>query len=197
MEHRELITDIIDMELYKAEGELEEEMEEINPEYSEVSDMTENIKNENESLVRDQKIPAKEIIDEVSVTNMVIDLSMASIAKQASVKLLKMETFLGKIEDRLFSDKSLDGMSKGDLAALYTSTRMMRTDAFRMLKDIKKDVDFGSLEDSLLSLHSKASLKEGTETGEQMKSILQTLMADDSFLKTAEKNQKKNMEENK
>ncbi len=182
-------TDVIDLELYKAKEELNNL--EHSTEYSEVSEMTSRIQEETESLVKDQKIPEKDIIGQVSVTDMVIDLAMASLAKQTSVKIQKLETFLGKLEDRLFEDGSLDNMSKADLAGLYSSTRMMRTDAFRMLKEIKKDVDFSALEANLLSLHSKESMKDGSG-GEQMKSLLQSLLTDDSFIKTAENEQKKN-----
>ncbi|MCK5536283.1 MAG: hypothetical protein KAI79_05610 [Bacteroidales bacterium] len=179
----ELSNEIIDMELYMAEKELEDM--DANTDYSKVSDMTKRLSEETENLVRDQKIPAKDIIGQVSVTDMVIDLAMASLAKQTSVKLQKLETFLGKIEDKLFSDKTIKGMSAPELAGLYANTRLMRTDAFKMLKDIKKDVDFTSLEANLLSLHAKKSLDDDTDENHQMRSILESILMDNDFLEQA------------
>ena len=188
----ELSTDVIDLELYQATKDMEDltEEEEIQTDYSEVSEMTVRIQEDTENLVREQKIPDKDIIGQVSVTDMVIDLAMASLAKQTSVKIQKLETFLGKLEDRLFDDKNLSKMKPGDLANLYTSTRMMRTDAFRMLKEIKKDVDFSALEANLLSLHSKEAMNADVEGGDKMKSLLQSLLTDDSFIEKAESKQK-------
>ena len=179
----ELSNEIIDMELYMAEKELEDM--DANTDYSKVSDMTKRLSEETENLVRDQKIPAKDIIGQVSVTDMVIDLAMASLAKQTSVKLQKLETFLGKIEDKLFSDKTIKDMSAPELAGLYANTRLMRTDAFKMLKDIKKDVDFTSLEANLLSLHAKKSLDDDTDENHQMRSILESILMDNDFLEQA------------
>ena len=181
--NKELTTDVIDMELYMAEKELADM--DANTEYSDVSEMTKRLGEETENLVRDQKIPAKDIIGQVSVTDMVIDLAMASLAKQTSVKLQKLETFLGKLEDKLFDEKNLAKMKPNDLANLYTSTRMMRTDAFRMLKEIKKDVDFTSLEANLLSLHAKKSLDDDTDENHQMRSILESILMNEDFLETA------------
>ena len=181
--NKELTTDVIDMELYMAEKELADM--DANTEYSDVSEMTKRLGEETENLVRDHKIPAKDIIGQVSVTDMVIDLAMASLAKQTSVKLQKLETFLGKLEDKLFDEKNLAKMKPNDLANLYTSTRMMRTDAFRMLKEIKKDVDFTSLEANLLSLHAKKSLDDDTDENHQMRSILESILMNEDFLETA------------
>ena len=183
----ELSTDVIDLELYQATKDMEDltEEEEIQTDYSEVSEMTVRIQEDTENLVREQKIPDKDIIGQVSVTDMVIDLAMASLAKQTSVKLQKLETFLGKLEDKLFDEKNLAKMKPNDLANLYTSTRMMRTDAFRMLKEIKKDVDFTSLEANLLSLHAKKSLDDDTDENHQMRSILESILMNEDFLETA------------
>ena len=183
-------TEIIDMELLNAKEILEEYgEEEAHTEYSEVSTMTENIQDETVSLVKEQKIPERNIISEVSTSELAIDLAMANLAKQTAVKLQKLEGFLGKIEDKLFNEKILDDMNKGDLLLLYTNTRMMRGDSFRMLREIRKEVDFASLEANLLSLHAKESVKNaGDDAGDRMNSILEQLFTDDSFIKNAEKN---------
>ena len=173
MNEDDLSVDIIDMELYEAQKKIDEMAG--NTEYSDVSVMTEQIQEETESLVRDKKIPARAIIDEVSTTELAIDLAMANIAKQTAVKLQKLEGFLGKIEDKLFNDDILEKMNKGDLLLLYTNTRMMRSDAFKMIREIRKDVDFSTLEANLMSLHAKESIKS-TEGDDSMNSILQTFL---------------------
>jgi len=210
----EVFVEIIDMELYQAKkilmGELDKEMSSEekeyssssecaeyveSTEYSEVSDMTNNIKSETENLVRDRKIPERSIINEVSTTELAIDLAMANLAKQTAVKLQKIEVFLGKIEDKLFKDEILDGMNKSDLLLLYTNTRMMRSDSFRMIREIRKDVDFSSLEANLLSLHAKESMKESEndESDNKMQSLLQALLHNENFLSSAEEEQRKEM----
>lgn len=199
MKDNEVSVEIIDMELYEADRILREELDgqiaEENTEYSDVSTMTGNIKSETESLVRDRKIPERSIINEVSTTELAIDLAMANLAKTTAVKLQKLEGFLGKIEDKLFKDDILDDMNKGDLLLLYTNTRMMRSDAFRMIREIRKDVDFSTLEANLLSLHAKESLKESDDEdgADKMQSILQTLLHDENFLSTAEEEQRNDM----
>jgi len=186
-------TEVIDMELYDARRELNDLTPE-STEYSEVSEMTDNIKGETESLVRDKKIPERSIINEVSTTELAIDLAMANLAKQTAVKLQKLEGFLGKIEDKLFKDDILEDMNKGDLLLLYTNTRMMRSDAFKMIREIRKDVDFSTLEANLLSLHAKESIKNATDDSEDgVNSILQSLLSDDNFLDQAELQQKQAM----
>lgn len=202
MDNNEIMVDIIDMEMYEAKkiltAELYEQQEsdvKESTEYSDVSGMTDNIKSETENLVRDRKIPERSIINEVSTTELAIDLAMANLAKQTAVKLQKLEGFLGKIEDKLFRDDILDDMNKGDLLLLYTNTRMMRSDAFRMIREIRKEVDFSTLEANLLSLHAKESLKESDndDGADKMQSILQTLLHDENFLSSAEEEQRKDM----
>ena len=185
--------DIIELELKNGE-EIMEEYGEVKPftEYSDVTTMTENIASETENLVEHQTIPKRDIISEVSTAELAIDLAMANIAKQGAVKIQKLEGFLGKIEDKLFQEDILEDMSKGDLLLLYTNTRMMKADAFRMIREIRKDVDFANLEANLLSLHAKESVKEAS--GDKMNSILEELFSDDTFLKSAEKNMRTNMD---
>lgn len=191
-----LIVEIIEDELYSANEEMEQHsknLDDESSEYSDISSMTDHLGGETERLVRDQKLPEKEVIGQVSTTDMVIDLALANIAKQTSIKLQKFEKFLGKIEDQLFKDSTLQEMTKSDLLTLYTSTRMMRTDAFRMLKEIRKDVDFSNLEASLLSLHSKESMRESEHHGNKMKGLLETLLTNADFLDQAAAHQRANM----
>jgi len=189
---------VVAAELLEAEKELLEFETESsgNGEYSEVSDMTDRIKQETESLVKDRKIPERNIIHEVSTAELAIDLAMANLAKVTAVKLQKLEGFLGKIEDKLFNDDILDDMNKGDLLLLYTNTRMMRSDAFKMIREIRKEVDFSTLEANLLSLHAKESLKsDDDDDDDKLQSILSSLLHDDNFLSNVEEEQRKALED--
>jgi hypothetical protein len=187
----ELIIDIVDAELADGIEELDEySKEDGSSEYSEISDLTNHLEEQTEELVRSQKLPEKDIVGQVSTTDMVIDLALANIGKQTALKMSKIERFLGKIEDQLFKDETLKEMSKADLLTLYTSTRMMKADGFKMLKEIRKDVDFENLEANLLSMHSKESLKDDGKTGSKMQGILNQLLGDSNFLKSAEKTQR-------
>lgn len=187
-----LTVEIIDEEFATANEILDRYTEE-NSEYSDVSDMTDNIKKETEKLVKERKIPERSIIAEVSTAELAIDLAMANLAKQTAVKLLKMEGFLGKIEDKLFNDDILENMNKGDLLLLYTNTRMMRSDAFRMIREIRKEVDFSTLEANLMSIHAKESVKSHAEGDDPMNSILESLLSDENFLNAAETEQQKTL----
>jgi len=162
-------------------------------EYSNVSEMTKQLQEQTSKLVSDQSLPEKEIIGQVSTTEMVIDLALATLARQASVKLVKLEEFLGSVEDRLFKKETLDELTKADLMNLYTSTRMMRTDAFRMLKEIRKESDFNNLEATLLSMHSKEELNTANADGNKMKGLLESLIMNGDFLNQAQQQQRKNL----
>ncbi len=191
----DMIVDIIDAEMEIGEEELRKHSicDDENSEYSDISDLTKNLENQTLELVKSQKLPEKDIIGQVSTTDMVIDLAMANIGKQTALKMSKLEQFLGKIEDQLFKDSTLEEMTKSDLLSLYTSTRMMKSDGFKMLKEIRKEVDFENLEANLLSMHSKESLKGDEASGGKMQGILQALLGDANFLKSAETKQRKNM----
>lgn len=188
---KELSSDVIDVELEKGYTSISHMTEKPKKDYSDVSRMTGNLHTQTENLVRDQKLPEKTVISEISTTDMVIDLALANIAKQTSIKLSRMETFLSALEDKLFDESMLETMSKTEMMSLYANTRMMRTDAFRMLKEIRKDVDFAGLEAQLLSLHSKESMRETTDgQGDKMKSMLENILMNPDFLSQAVASQK-------
>jgi len=194
--NKQIPTDLIEVELEEAFAEIDEITGNHSREFSNISDMTENLGQQTEELVRGQTLPQKEVIGEVSTTDMVIDLSLANIAKQTSVKLSKMETFLSRIEDRLYDDKTLEKMNKHELMALYTNTRLMRTDAFKMLAEIRRTVDFSALEAQLLSMHSKESMRDDTVgQGDKMKGMLEQMLTNPEFLITAAANQKSKLQE--
>jgi len=157
-----------------------------NNNFSKISKYTKNIDDQTEKLIETNTLPTKEIISKVANTKLSVDLSFASVAQSTAIKLQKLEKFLGKIEDKLFSDKTLDNLSSADLLALYQSTRLMRTDAFKMLKDLRTDVDFDSLESQLLSLHQKMETSTSDEEKVSLNSFLSELFADKTFIQKSE-----------
>jgi hypothetical protein len=149
---------------------------------------TKRLEDSNEELLRDNKVPDRDVAKLVSSTELSIDLALASQAKQLSHKLLKLEHFLSKIEDRLFNDDMIASLNEAELMQLYTNTRLMKTDAFRMLKEIKKEVDFDKLEVSIMALNAKGDMKNSDKDG-NVNDVLEKIMSSDNFLDLAVKAQ--------
>ena len=159
-------------------------MEEREENFSKANEYTKTIEESNEELLRDNKIPDRNIAKIISSTELSIDLALAAQAKQLSHKMLKLESFLSSIEDMLFTETTLAEMDKSQLMALYTNTRLMKTDAFRMLKEIKKDIDFDKLEVSIMALNAKGDMNQETSAGD-VNDVLDKIMKSDSFLDVA------------
>lgn len=165
--------------------------------YSKISKYTHLLDSETENLIGKNSLPAKEVIKQVATTNVAVDLAFASMAKTTALKMQKLERFLGTIEDKLFKDETIENLSNSDLLTLYQTTRIMKTDSFRMLKDLRKDVDFDDLEATLLSLHNKEELADSqNEAGAgEVKSMLEQLLTSDAFTSAASETQNKKLEE--
>jgi hypothetical protein len=148
---------------------------------------TKRLEDSNEELLRDNKIPDRDVAKLVSSTELSIDLSLASQAKQLSHKLLKLEHFLSKIEDRLFNDETIASLNEAELMQLYTNTRMMKQNSFQMLKEIRKEVDFDKLEVSIMALNAKGDMKSADDGN--VNDVLEKIMASDNFLDAAVKAQ--------
>jgi len=164
-------------------------------EFSKANDYTKKLEESNEELLRDNKIPDREIAKLISSTELSIDIAFAAQAKQLSHKLLKLEGFLSKIEDRLFNDETIAELDKSELMALYTNTRLMKTDAFKMLKEIKKDIDFDKLEVSIMALNAKGDMTKEHSSGD-VNDVLEKLMKSESFLDVAIQAQLNDLEGN-
>ena len=164
-------------------------------EFSKANDYTKKLEESNEELLRDNKIPDREIAKLISSTELSIDIALAAQAKQLSHKLLKLEGFLSKIEDRLFNDETIAELDKSELMALYTNTRLMKTDAFKMLKEIKKDIDFDKLEVSIMALNAKGDMTKEHSSGD-VNDVLEKLMKSESFLDVAIQAQLNDLEGN-
>jgi len=167
--------------------------------YSKVSKYTQLLDSETENLIGSNSLPAKEVIKQVATTNIAVDLAFASMAKTTALKMQKLEKFLGTIEDKLFKDETIENLSNGDLLTLYQTTRIMKTDSFKMLKDLRKDIDFDDLEATLLSLHNKEELadSQNEDGANEVKSMLEQLLTSDAFTSAAADAQSKKLEENK
>jgi len=160
--------------------------------FSKISKYTQLINDQTEKLVDKNKLPAREIINQIATTDIVIDLAFASLARQTALKILELETFLSKIEDRLFDQETIANLSNADLLNLYQTTRIMKSDSFKTLSSLRKDIDFDKLEATLLALHNKEQLKDlnDTESG-KVRSILEQLLTSPEFTKSFSKQQEK------
>jgi len=187
-------TEII-TELEKAKNEIENMIN--TGDFSKISKYTHLLDLENEKLVEKNSLPVKEVISQVATTNVAVDLAFASVARATALKLQKLEKFLGIIEDRLFKEETIENLSNSDLLTLYQTTRIMKTDAFRMLKEIRKEIDFDKLEATLLSLHSKEELSEtqNNDNANEVKSMLELLLNSKEFTEALAEKQRKNLEE--
>jgi len=152
--------------------------------FSQANEFTQTLEQSNEDLLKHNKIPDRSIAKIISNTEISIDLALAAQAKQLSHKMLKLERFLSKIEDELFSDTTIAELDKSDLMALYTNTRLMKTDSFRMLKDIKKDIDFDNLEVSIMALNAKGDMNAADQDSD-VGDVLDKLMKNEGFLDLA------------
>jgi len=150
--------------------------------YTNASEYTEKLVKTNEDILRENKIPERKIANDISTTEMSIDIAMAALAKQTSHKLLKLEGFLGKIEDILFNDTTIAEMSKGDLMDLYTATRMMKADSFRTLNQIKKDIDFEKLEMDIIASNIKG---DNQSSAKNVNEVIDKIVNSNSFLDQA------------
>ena len=158
-----------------------------NDEYTKTHGYIKKIEDTNEKLVSENTIPAREIVKDISTTETNIDLTLAALAKVTSVKLMKFEKYLSKIEDELFSDETLATMDKTQLMSLYTQARMLKKDSFDQLKQIKKDIDFSNLEINIMSMNAKNS----TETfSEDINEILDKVINSEDFIIKAKEIQK-------
>lgn len=172
--------DLVTAELVDEIKELKVEYDEEN--YIKANEYTENLETTHEDLLSKKAIPDREIAKDISLTGMSIDIAMAALAKQTSYKLLKLEKFLSKIEDRLFNDETIAELTKSELMDLYTATRMMKTDAFRTLKEIKKEIDFEKLEADIISSNVRGEVKNSNS---DINDVLNKVMNSESFLEQA------------
>jgi len=182
--------DIVAAELVDEIKELEAQICEQN-EYKKAVEYTKSLEETQEKLIAEKSIPDRDVAKDISTTEMAIDIAMAALAKQTSYKLLKLEKFLSKIEDRLFNDETIAELSKSELMELYTATRMMKADAFRTLKEIKKEIDFEKLEADIIASNARGDFKNSnTEVNE----VINKIMNSDSFLEKAIEAQLKEVE---
>lgn len=160
--------------------------------FTRISDYNNNINDQNEEMVKNNTLPGKGVVQQITTTSLAMDLSFASQAKSIALKMNKIEDFLSSIEDRLFNEETLMDLSKTELLNLYTSTRLMKSDAFKQMKEIRKDIDFENLEAVLLSMHAKEDINNKDIESGEVQSLLSKLFDSSAFL-----NKSKQIEESK
>jgi len=153
--------------------------------FREATKITKDIEKSNEELLRENKTPDRSMAKKVSKTELSIDLALAATAKQYSQKILKFETFLAKIEDKIFNDETIAELTSGDLLTLYTNTRLMKSETFKTLQAIKKDIDFDKLEINILALNAKDENSSDDSTPSDVSDILDKVMENENFLELA------------
>ena len=150
-----------------------------NNEFSKSVEYVKDLEEEHEKLLSgEKKVPDKEIADKVSTTMLEIDLSLVALMKSTSHKLLKLEKFLSKIEDIIYSDETLVELDKGKLLQLYGQTRIMRGELLKSLNELKEKVDTERLEGQIQSLNIQNNKNEITSLDE----IVEKILSDDKFL---------------
>lgn len=167
--------------LEKARNEIDQMM--VTKDFTKISDYNIEINLQNEEMVKSNTLPKKGVVKQIATTALAMDLSFASQAKSIALKMNKIDDFLSSIEDKLFTEETLQDLSKTELLGLYTNTRLMKADSFKQMKEIRKDIDFESLEAVLLSLHAKEDINNNNsnESGGEVQSLLSNLFDDAAF----------------
>jgi len=163
-----------------------------NNDFSKSVEYVKDLEEEHEKLLSGEKrVPDKEIADKVSTTMLEIDLSLVALMKSTSHKLLKLEKFLSKIEDIIYSDETLVELDKGKLLQLYGQTRIMRGELLKSLNELKEKVDTERLEGQIQSLNIQNNKNEITSLDE----IVEKILSDDKFLEESIRTQLNTIEE--
>jgi len=150
-----------------------------NNEFSKSSEYTKELEEEQEKLLSGKtKVPDIKILDRVSTTMLEIDLSLVALMKSTSHKLIKLENFLSKIEDIIFSNETLVDLDKGKLLQLYGQTRIMRGELLKSLNELREKVDTERLEGQIQSLNIKNDSDEISSLDE----IVEKILSDENFL---------------
>jgi len=148
-------------------------------EFSRIDKASENLENVQEDLLRDGKVPSRETAREVSTTDTIVDLALATLARTSAVKLIKMEKFISSIEDELLSEESLANMPKEQMLNIYGQLRMLRNTTLQNVRDIRKEVDFSELEVKIIAANAKGDMNS---VGSTVNEVLDKIMNNADFL---------------
>lgn len=108
-----------------------------------------------EELLFNGKIPDKEFVKRIKLSGLGISLSLIQLAKKLSAKLQIIESYLSKLEDKLFNEQLLDTMETSELLQLYQSTRILFERTEDMLIKIREKIDIEQVSMLLKALNSK------------------------------------------
>jgi len=116
-----------------------------------------------EELLFKGKIPDKEFIKRVKMSGLGVSLSLIQLSKKLAGKLQIIESYLSKLEDKLFNDGNLEDMSNGEMLQLYQMTRILFEKTQTSLMQIQEKIDIDSVEMTLKALSTKADTEDNDE----------------------------------
>jgi hypothetical protein len=177
------------MEVLPKEGSSIEVKKQNN--FSKVNEANPEIDKSLEKVIFNKEIPGNEVIGEISTMNLSLDLALASVAKKGALKIIKMENFLSKIEDELFTEENLENLDIVELMQMYQLVRISRNETIKNIKEIRQDVNFENLEASILSMNNKQQLTD-ISNGE-IKGLLQGLLENPTIVEQIKKKQREKL----
>jgi len=147
-----------------------------------------------EELLFNGKIPDKDFVKRIKLSGLGISLSLIQLAKKLSAKLQIIESYLSKLEDKLFNEHLLDTMETGELLQLYQSTRILFERTEDMLMKIQEKVDIEQVSMLLKALNSKENEEDNgidLDDSEEIDDIME-MIAEIKMKKAKEKLDKEN-----
>ena len=113
-----------------------------------------------EKLLFEGVIPDKEFVQRVKLSSLGVSLSLIQLAKKLSAKLQIIESYLSKLEDKLFNEETLNTLETGELLQLYQSTRILFERTQDMLMKIQEKIDIDNVTMTLKALYAKDNEEE-------------------------------------
>jgi len=182
------MNDVVQAEIINGIKEIQELN---NNEFSKTNEAIKKVEEAHEKLAFEDKIPEKDIAKKVSLTQIEIDLGLASLAKSTALKLVKLEKYLSKIEDIIYNDETLTELDKGKLLQLYSQTRIMRSELLKSLTEIRSKIDFETLNAQIQALNIQNERNEISSLDE----IVNKILENENFLNEVQELQKSKIDE--
>lgn len=113
-----------------------------------------------EKLLNGGNLPENKMLEELYTTPLSIDLVFSSLARKSSLKLMEMENFLSKLEDKVLNDEVLSELNTKELIVLYDVVRESRKESLAFIKDVRENVDYMELQAKVLSAANKKDFED-------------------------------------
>ena len=113
-----------------------------------------------EKLLFEGVIPDKQFVQRVKLSSLGVSLSLIQLAKKLAAKLQIIESYLSKLEDKLFNEETLNTLETGELLQLYQSTRILFERTEDMLMKIQEKIDIDNVTMTLKALYAKDNEEE-------------------------------------